>query len=240
MIQTDRYFNFFIYITLLLGTSIQSQSQTTNKNHLEVFDSYFENKNKEINNGRIYEVRYRSIKNTHAFFKDRVFLEASILYNKQTYNTKLQYDIVNDLIIVRYINLSNPFKLSLSPELIEQIQIENQYFVKLPKTIQNQSYYKNGLFEKVFVGSSIEFFIKHFKEKHLVLENKRHEFFFKKKNLFIVKYKNHFYNIKTKKNLIKAMPPFEKEIKSYFKKKKGVNRESLLELFEELDKKSNQ
>lgn len=228
----------WVYLLLIYTTpTINGQSKFTDKVLHKIYDNYIGQENNEINNGRHYTQKYRTIDSTHVFLGKYTSYEGLVFYKGQKYYTNLWYDIVNDLIIVKYINESTAFSLSLSPELVESVEFDNRRFVILPKKDIFLSFHANGLYEEVLLGTNFNLYIKHSKSIEEIYKKDVFSYLIVKKNTFILKYKDNYYKIKKRKDLLRALPQFAGDIRSRTKNKKGISKELLLKLINQLDQK---
>jgi hypothetical protein len=224
-----------VVLYLFFPVIIYAQSDLTdNNNYYEIYDNYIGVNNKDINRGRGYSQKFATVNRTHVFFKKATVFNGFVKYENQVYKTELKYDIVNDLVVIKYIDNDNPFSISLNPKPLHEFIIDNYRFIKLENTKFLNSFYKNGFFELVFSGNKYTFYIKHNKIGMKKTNYQTLHYLFEEKNIYFFKYKNQYYKIKTKRDIIKALPQYKEDIKTFFKYNK-IDRKSLLTLFSQLD-----
>jgi hypothetical protein len=221
---------------------IHSFSFAQNKNELmsfyEEYDTFVGIENSEINFGNIYNIKFRTHDDSHLFYKINDFTNGIVIYNNQSYQKQLKYDILNDLVVVKYLTTNNLYNVSLVSDRIQSFTISNDLFEKLDNNKEFIGIYGNGFFETVFKGKHFEFYIKHvkiYKSKTILntISNK-----FEEDSIYFLKYKNSFYKFKNKKELIKILQDQKKEINSFFEKERNFSKETLFSYLSKADKQT--
>lgn len=228
--------SFSLLLFLLLTLSVEGQTIDSENQYYKVFDDFVGVENSEVNNGSIFSKKYRVLDKSHMFFGENDFVNGQIVYKDQTYFTNLKYDILNDLLVIKYIDATNAYSLSLNSTLVSQFTIDTHTFVKLPINEGIDSFYGNGFFEEVYNGDTYTFFIKHKKKTKTNIAKNAILYQFKNDEVFLFLFKDKFYEVSNKYDIIKVLPQHKKYIKDYFGKKKEVNPETLSLLFNQLDK----
>lgn len=225
----------FIVFTVLFPNA-QAQNTDSDSLYYMVYDDFVGIENSELNNGTSFLQQFRSLDKSHTFFGFNEFVEGYISYKKQIYKTRFKYDILDDLVIVKYIESSNIFSLSLNSKLIDFFSIGNHQFVKLPNHQELSSYYGNGFFEEHYKSETFSFYTKHLKKTKSNTEKGAIHYYFKDGNTFWFSYENEFYEVNSKKDIYKVLPHLKKHILNHFKTHPKVSSESLALLFKQLDK----
>lgn len=224
-------FLFFIFIHTGKSQTILSEDA-----HYKAYDEYIGLENSEINNGPSFRQQYRTLDRSHMFFETPEFLEGQVEYKSQAYEAMLKYDIMNDLVVVKYIDNSKSFPISLNASLVDKFKIAQRAFVRLEGNDELEFVYRNGFFEEAFKGENFEFYIKHRKRLKKNTSRSQVYYFFIEEIIYIFKYDNHFYEIRKKRDIAKVVPHFKKEINDFFGHLRTVNTLSLTRLIAKLDK----
>lgn len=212
-----------LFLTFLLCVifinSINSQTNFFKGNNTDykVYDSLIAYENSNIFNGLEYVDQYRSLNvKNHKFYNSYDYLNGFVIYNEQPYfNIKMKYDLLNDLVILEFVN-KKVTSLSLNSSLVSQFVLNNNKFVKLDKTEVLAPFYGNGFFKEGYKGTLYSLFIKYRKKKIEKIRNKKVYYVFKDNEVYILFYKNKFYRINSKKDIVNAIPEREKEILDYY------------------------
>ncbi len=230
-----KYSLFFLACTVLI-LRVQGQAKDTNAQYYKIYDDFVGIENSELNNGTSFLQQFRTLDKSHTFFGANEFLDGQLVYKNQVYKTRLKYDIIDDLVIVKYIESSNIFSLSLNSKLINSFSIGASQFVKLPNNEELSSLYGNGFFEEIYKGNSFSAYLKHKKKTKKNTENGTIHYYFKNGNTYLLFYENTYYEINSKKDIYKVVPHLKKQILNHFNRHPKVDSESLALLFKQLDK----
>ncbi|MGC6432117.1 MAG: hypothetical protein ACON5F_13820 [Jejuia sp.] len=232
-----------LFIGLLFSSSTCfSQSQVKDSLYYNLFDAYSNSLNKGFINGSeyidVYPESPLEIENNNKFYQSYNYLNGSIVYNGQPYfNVKMKYDLLNDLLVMEFVN-NGVNRFSLNPELVTEFRLLDSKFIRLNDD-NIGIHYKNGFFKESLKGKKLSFFVKYHKEKFEDLTEKRKYYKFKERRFYFMYYDNSFYRISSKRDILKALPDFEKPIKGYFKNNSRLfkkNKEQFLhQLFKYLD-----
>jgi len=228
-----------VFFLFTLIQVVNCQIDLSEDDYYKVFDNFVGLENSEINNGAIFLQQYRTMDNSHMFFSEPEFLEGQVVYKNQPYNTKLKYDLLNDLIVVTNVDNSNALPIHLNSNLVDSFLIDKHHFVKLTEQKDLVFLFENGFFEEMFKGQKFDFYIKHIKKLKKNTTHFRIYYFFIEEQIFLLKYDNQFYEIKNKKDIIKVVPHLKKDIKDFFGHLRTVNALSLTRLFAKIDKKDS-
>lgn len=228
----------FSLLVLIFSLAGMSQIDPLEEDYYKAYDNYIGVENTEIYNGASFIQQFRTLDKSHMFFETPEFLKGLIEYKNQPYQAKIKYDIVNDLVVVKYIDSLKSFPLSLNASLVDRFTMAENKFVRLKANKELSFVYKNGFFEEVYKGENFVFYIKHQKQIKKNTSRSKVFYFFVENKTFILKYKNHFYEIKNKRDIAKVVPHLKKEINDFFGHLRSVNAFSLTRLFSKLDKKA--
>ncbi|TXE06244.1 hypothetical protein FUA26_14825 [Seonamhaeicola algicola] len=221
-------FHFHVVFLFFVNICI-SQNTNQNSKFYALFDAYVQTENLEVYNGKEFLDEHpeliRTSKTNNKFFGVYDFLKGTVTYNHQPYfDIELKYNLVDDLVLVKYIN-EKVNLLSLNSSLLSNFSVLGKTFVKLPKSNAiASSVYANGFFEEQYKGTHFSFYVKHQKEvieEHL---DGRIVYSFRRYENYIVGNNSNYYHIATKKQALKSFPAKEKEIKQFFKKNKILRK----------------
>lgn len=230
-----KYYLFFLISTLLIF-KVHGQVENSNVPYYKIYDDFVGIENSELNNGTSFLQQFRSLDRSHTFFGVNEFIDGRLVYNDQVYKTKLKYDIVEDLVIIKYIESSNIFSLNLNSKLISSFSIAGSQFVRLPENQGLSSLYENGFFEELYKGNLFSAYVKHKKKTKKNTEKGAIHYYFKDGNTYLFLYENTYYEINSKKDIYKVVPHLKKQILNHFSRHPKINSESLALLFKQLDK----
>ena len=143
--------------------------------------------------------------------------------NQPYYKIPLKYDILEDNIILHQNNVLGGHEVILNPIKIDNFQIFNKTFVKLPSNASNFSFYENGFFEQLMVKEKYILYSKIYKLKFKKFLEKKIVYRFNQHQYYVLNVNSHYYKIKTKRDLIKIFPEYKKVITKFY------NENSILE-----------
>ncbi|WP_188649470.1 hypothetical protein [Yeosuana aromativorans] len=211
------FFLFFLFFCA--SSSIFSQTTFTdvNKKYYLFYDSLLVNENNNIFNGPEYIDIHKSIsKEDHKFYKSYDFHKGLVVYNGQPYfDIKMKYDLLNDLLIIQFDNKNFKY-ISLNSSLISEFEIDNNRFVRLKNNTILEPYYKNGFFEVAYQNKEYSLYTKYKKVEKKKIINKSIYYTFKEHSVHFLNFKNKLNLIDSKKDLLKAIPGRESEVKTFF------------------------
>ena len=229
------FFYLFFYLMFNFYGFTQDNSFKENSRDYQIYDSFIAYENANIFNGLEYVDQYRSLKvDNHKFYESSDFFKGLIVYNIQPYfNVKMKYDLLNDLVILEFVN-KKVANLSLSSSMVNQFVINEDRFVRLPEIEILKSFYENGFFQEAYKRKGFALYVKHKKIKIEKLTNKKVYYAFRKKEVYVLFYKNKYYRINSKKDIIEAIPGRETEISNYYKSNKRLYKKSKQHFFVKL------
>ncbi|WP_395059271.1 hypothetical protein [Flavobacterium sp.] len=223
---------FKITSLLFLLNSLQVNSQ--NKNDKELYakiDKELSQGNSTLNNGKIYVNKDLTINNEHRYFLENKFYLAEIKFENQVYfGAKIKYDIYKDELILNPENQSEKLQIVLDKNKVDYFIIQNKKFTPCKSDKNTPLEY----YEKNVVGQDFEFYIKYKKNiKEVLLDSGVYNSYVDQTKYFI-KTNNTFYEIKSKKILLKLYPQFKDEINNYYLIYKDFENENKLKFMENL------
>ena len=235
-----KVFTYLVFLCFLFCNLVFAQSDFAKKAYFEAYDSIDLYDNSIVFNGLEYIDQYRSLNiQNHKFYNSSDYLNGFIIYNDQPFfNVKMKYDLLNDLVILEFVN-KKVANLSLNSSLVNQFILNNDKFFRLPETETLMPFYGNGFFKECFKGTKYTLYVKNKKTKNKKLRNKQVYYTFKAHEIYVLFYRNMYYRINSKKDIVAAIPDKEKEISSHYKSNKRLYQISesqfLIKLLSNLD-----
>lgn len=211
---------FFIYSNFTIS---QNTINNYNKDYYNWFDGVVGIENTGLFNGSIYKEKYITKNGNHKFYLTSKFKNGTILYNNQTYyDIELKYDIYEDVLIIQLPGNSEYSFIQLINDLLNGFIIDNHNFIKISE--KTDEFYKatlHGFYEISHPNKTLKLLTKHKKSRKEHIGNVVYSQF-KEANEFFVFTNNKYYNIKSKKNIKKLMPKFEKNIDHFYTQNKQL------------------
>lgn len=219
--------------SLIIFNVAHSQNDFQNKQHYKSFDSIHNYKNIGVFNGLEYVDIYLSYKNTsHKFYQSEEFLVGDVIYDGQPYyDLKMKYDLLNDLLLLEYVNQKANY-LSLNTEFISEFSIAGDKFVHLSPNKELEGFYRNGFFIELYKSNTNSLYAKYIKTKSEKFEDKKVFYNFSDKKLYILYHQEKFYRIDRINDIIDVLPLSKDKIQEFHKKNKKLykkDREQFLQ-----------
>ncbi|MBC3756862.1 hypothetical protein H7U19_00505 [Hyunsoonleella sp. SJ7] len=217
-------------------TNIYSQDS-----YVTLLDSITGIETSGLYNGPRYYELYKNTNTNTIYFKSTDFVEGSVIYDNQPYfNTKLKFNLNEDLLICKPEGDKSFFSFILIPEKIKEFTLKNHKFVRLKNNEILEPFYANGFFEAAYSGEKLTLYTKHQKSIKTMLNKKNVSYKFLFNNTYFLHFKNQYYKIKSAKSIRKVLPEINREIKDFFKAYKKLNAEDtdlfMVKLINYLDK----
>lgn len=211
-----KYTHIAILVFLLIG--LNSMSQIVSENNLfKTFDNIVGLENTGLYNGTEFQDPFLNTDGTFRYFNQFNFAKGNITYDNQFYpDVLLKYDLLDDNVITRSDDNLSLFQIKLIPEKISEFSIYGRDFIRLSNV--DDPNYGHGFFEKGFIGNQVSLYIKHIKKKGESALNTGIQYNFKSNNFYILKYNNSYYDADSIKDLMKALPKMEKQIRDFHKR----------------------
>lgn len=211
-------------IFLLLG-SIAAVGQTADDQAATylLFDQIVGPSNTGIFDGVEYIEQHRILNDKHKFFGSYDFLTGTVFYDGQAYyNTKLKYNIFEDLVVVQLMSSRGENSFRLYDNKLDGFIINEKHFVNLENDPKDVSL--GGIFELLFEEGEIRLLKKHrLKEKTLLdREFLHHEFEPAEPRYYFQKDGNYFRM--NSNNLVDAFPEHKQEIRRFFRSNRKLLR----------------
>ncbi|MRX66582.1 hypothetical protein SAMN06265349_102488 [Flavobacterium resistens] len=207
----------------IISTYSQNNSNTISIHNL--FDKTVENENLPIFNGPRYINYYRSLDNTHCYYISGNFISGDLNYQNQSYyNVDLKYDINNDVLVLKPIGKFDYLGISLIKDNVGSFKIYDKQFININFNNPSCPAFMNGYYQEIIFSKDNILYIKHHKNRTKVIDNKSiaegsnqsTTDSFIEKNEFVLKYKNAYYKIASKNDVIKIFPEYKSKIKDFY------------------------
>jgi len=203
-------------LPLFLGMCFFSFSQQSiDNNKYEEYDAIVGIENTGLFNGTEFRDLYVNTDKTYRYFNQIEFTEGSIVYCNQLYSKVLmRYDLLEDNVIIKSNDNLSLFNVKLQPERIEHFSINSHQFVQLSNT--KLDFEDHNFFEVLYLGNTLNMYIKQLKKKRKNIVGSDIEYSFTQANFHLLFYKDTYYEIRSIRDLQKAMPENEAQIRSFY------------------------
>lgn len=227
IMKKNTYLKFILYLILQLNTTLFfSQTSSELNNYYTWFDWVIGEGNTSLYNGTNYIEKYITEKDNHKFFLLNEYTSGNLVYNNQAYyNIYMKYDLYEDDLIVKLPNESFHLFIKLIKEKVDEFTIKrSDYSSKEHRFISNSKFKNNngelpvGFYEVIEETSSIILLQKHHKSRTKYIESLNSYSKFSESNYFAILFKNNYYKIDSKKDLINLFPDFKKNISTFYRK----------------------
>lgn len=223
------YFFLTICMFLLSNTKIYSQN-----NIEDLFDNVVGKENLPLNNGPFYFNTFK-ILNSHQFYHVNKYLQGSLIYENQYYNTvNLKYDNYRDALIFKPYGESENFGVILLKEKVFQFTLNNRNFINLGLITKDSLKNVKGYYEENVIGKDFTFYIKHKKEKRELIKNQITYSDFDIYNEFLLLSNKNYYSISSKKDIITLFPKYKKEINTFYNENSKLAKDNKTEFYEKI------
>jgi len=208
----------FLFIGLTFLISLSSFSQTTSKEKIySWYDQQTGIENSILFRGMEYVEKDRMINEKHKFFETQKFQNGSLIYDGQIYyNVPLQYNIYDDLILVNIKNegVSSIFQLFSSK--VNQFQVNDNKFRFLQP---NNNLDIKGFYEVINQEGQLKIFKKHLRNRMEIRDRSvAYTEFSLADPQYIFQFKNDFFELDNRRDLLAQFPNLKGEIKDYYSK----------------------
>ncbi len=226
------------YLLFLIFISFQ-QIKAQIKNEVSLynwFDETIGRENLSINNGTLYIDFYNTKKQDNCFLNSKIFQKGDVLYDGQPYyDLNINYDIYKDNVVFETVNDKTKTLITLISDKIDSFILDGKKFDNLKNQNKKNENFISGFYESSFSVKDFTLYIKHIKLKRDVIQDDNKVYVeFDKKNSFILKKQNTFYQIDTKSEITKLFPNFKKNINEYYELNYRTEKSNKIEFIENL------
>ena len=233
--KKNTFLKFILYLFLSLNTSLFfSQTSSELNDYYTWFDSVIGEGNTGIYNGTKYIEKYITEKKNHKFFLLNEYKTGNLIYNHQPYyDVYMKYDLHEDELIVKLPYGSYHLFVKLIKEKIDEFSIKDFRTDISPKEHRfiTNSLFKNnneasslGFYEVIDETSSITLLKKHDKGRTDYISGLNRYSKFTDRNYFAILFKNNYYKIDSKKDLIHLFPDFKNNISAFYRKERKLSK----------------
>lgn len=211
---------FFLRVFTFYG-----QAEYNEKDYYKWFDEAVGDGNTGLYNGIDYKEKYRTLNDNHKYYLSPNFQVSNVVYDMQPYyNVEMKYDIYDDQLIVKLPSQSGFNFIQLVKEKLNTFSIEKHQFVKLSMDkSENQADNSFFFYEELYTSDPLILY-----KDYNMIRNRRfvkkgfHYNIFKDRNDYYFYYKNDYFMIKSRKNVLKLFPNLTKEVNIFYKKNRGL------------------
>jgi hypothetical protein len=215
-----------IILFLIVSVGFKIHSQTNSE--ISLYNSFDQTKGKQntdLNNGPLHINPYKTLGDDTMYYGTDKYSKGSIFYDNQPYyDVNLKYDIYRDIVVLNPYGQAENIGINLIQEKTKSFSLNRKKFINL-STLQTplQDYIK-GYYEECVIGNDIIFYIKHHKDIREYINNDRIYYSFDKKYNLILKYKNEYFKINSKKEIIALFPQYKNKINTYYSENNAMEK----------------
>lgn len=215
-------------ILLLMVNIIEAQS-LSDVQLIDWIDIRLGRENLAIENGVLFKNYDKTINDNDRFFIAG-FEGNSVFYDNQRYNNVfLNYDMLNDNIIIKPLGKNDRRIIELLTEKVSMFEISNKTFINLGYNNGRLPSFIKGFYEIKLRESRMTLFIKHIKfKKELFLNGLAYDDF-TAVDVYIIKFKDTYYQIGSRRDLINIWPTLEKKINQLFDENANLSKNNFVE-----------
>jgi hypothetical protein len=189
------------------------------------FDSIAGKENLGLNNGTLHTNPYKTIDNNNMYFIANKYSVENVIYDGQPYyNVNLKYDIYRDLLVYNPFGQADYIGINLIPEKTSSFSFHEKKFINLSLQKKNLQEYIKGYYEEITISNEINLYVKHHKNILEIIGNEFIYYSFSDNDNFLIKHKETFSKMNTKKDIINIFPQYKSEINNYYNKNKSMEK----------------
>jgi hypothetical protein len=215
-----------ILLFLLTAFGFKAHSQTnTEKVLYNWYDTVKGKESIDLNNGSLHVNPYKTLGDNTMYYIADKYSKGSISYDNQSYyNVNLKYDLYRDIIVFNPYGQPENIGVNLIQEKTKSFSLNGKNFANLSTYQTPLQEYIKGYFEELIIGNEIILYTKHHKDILEFINNDHIYYSFSEKNNFILKYKNAFHQINSKKEIALVFPQYKKNINTYYSQNKKMEK----------------
>ncbi|MDR6761043.1 hypothetical protein J2Y38_001241 [Flavobacterium sp. 2755] len=204
---------------------IHSQTNNNDTSIYNLFDNATGKNNLPFYNGSRHVNYYRTLDGSHSYYQSGNYTTGSIVFEDQPYyDVDLKYDVNNDILVFKPVGKFDYLGINVIKEKTASFNLYNKRFVNINYNNPTCPLYMTGYYQEIVFSKSTILYIKHHKNRTKVIDtqsisdgvNQNTTDRFKENNEFILKFKNNYYKINSKNEIIKIFPEFKSQIKNYY------------------------
>lgn len=199
-------------LVIILFSTGFTQAQATYKVEIyTTFDQIIGLDNTGLFNGTEFTDPFLSTDGSYRYLGGFDYTKGSVVYNDQYYtDVLLKYDLLEDNLLTKSNDNLSIFEVKLISEFVSEFKLHKRHFVRL--NISG----KNEFFELGFNGNTIDLFIKHQKKKRSRVVKSQVQYSFKPVTLYLLKCKENYSQITSKRDLYQEFPELKTQIKDFY------------------------
>jgi hypothetical protein len=215
-----------IVLLLITCNGFQAYSQTTSEISLYTrFDSIVGKENLGLNNGSLHTNPFKTIDDNNMYFIADKYSNENVIYDGQPYyNVNLKYDIYRDQIVYNPYGQADYIGINLIQEKTFSFSFHGKKFVNLTLKKNPLQEYIEGYYEEILIGKEIDLYIKHHKNILEITGNEFTYYTFNENESFLIKHKDAFFKMNSKKDIATLFPLYKSEINNYYNKNKSMEK----------------
>ncbi len=215
----------FILFGLFFNISSIYSQNGNGDSLLKWFDKTVGLENLELYNGPRHVNFYRTVDNSHSYYHSKTYSKGDVNFQGQNYyDLDLLYDVNNDILVLKSFGDYDYLGMNVVRDKTAYFTLNSRKFININLKNPNPPSIMEGYYEEIVISANNILYIKHHKSKRKVINTKMNSDDnniistdeFRDKNEYILQYKDVYYVLRTKNDIIKIFPQFKKEIKKYY------------------------
>ncbi len=221
--HSELCFALSIFISVFLICPLSGQSNDERQTAL-AYDLLVGIENNSLYSGPEFKDQYRdSWDGSHIYLDSSTFMNSTLIYDGQLYtNVLLQYDVLDDNIIIRSDGRLSTFKITIDKRRLASFSVNGRQFIKLKDYSDEQinSFYQIGK-----RGDSLSLYIKHQKRRKLETIDNIPQYKIESKNYYLLEDKKgeHFLIYSTK-DFKDIFPSRYKRVRNFYKQNRSLSK----------------
>jgi hypothetical protein len=215
-----------ILLFLLTVFGYKSHSQATTKPSLyNWFDTKKGKESIDLNNGPLHTNPYKTLGDNSMYYLADKYSKETIFYDNQPYyEANLKYDVHRDIIVFNPYGQPENIGINLIQEKTKSFSLHGKKFVNLSSYQTPLLQFIKGYYEEHIIGTEMTLYTKYHKAIKEFISNDRLYHSFSEKNNFILRYKDTFHKINSKKEIELVFPQYKNKIKTYYSENKKIEK----------------
>lgn len=211
---------------IIISFGFKAHSQTNTKTAL--YNWYDTAKGKEsidLNNGALHTNPYKTLGDNTMYYSTDKYSKGIVFYHNQPYyNVNLKYDVYRDILVFNPYGQTENIGINLIQEKTKSFSLNGKNFVNLSAYQTPLQEYIKGYYEEILIGNRIILYIKHHKDILEFINNDHIYYSFNDENNFVLKYKDVFHKINSKKEIVSLFPQYKNKINTYYSENKKMEK----------------
>ncbi|MCL9807974.1 hypothetical protein [Flavobacterium luminosum] len=185
-------------------------------------------------NGSIHLNYDKTSENHHRYWILNEFQTGTVNYDNQVFNNlSIKYDILEDELILMPQNQDYKIAINTKKDLILYFILNQTKFVNLDHHKNKNSFLK-GFYAEHFTSPKLSLYIKHYKKKRDLIKNDRILREYDYYQNFILEFKDNFFIIHSKKDVIRIFPDIKEKINAFYTSNTNLEKNNKIRFMEQL------